>query len=83
MAGVAAFFGASTACAAFVNRVSDGIAAQLADFGSDLGLVVTWLGGVWALTTWDGPKTLEIMGLDSDYQPQLVIPGFLNFQQDV
>eukprot|EP00438_Fugacium_kawagutii_P029252 Skav200676 [mRNA] locus=scaffold1446:32474:53783:+ [translate_table: standard] len=39
VAGVAAFFGASTACAAFVNRVSDGIAQQLADFGSDLGLV--------------------------------------------
>eukprot|EP00434_Breviolum_minutum_P021479 symbB.v1.2.018955.t1/scaffold1484.1/size180055/7 len=43
VAGVAAFFGASTACAAFVNRVSDGIAAQLADFGSDLGLVVSLL----------------------------------------
>lgn len=42
VAGVAAFFGASTACAAFVNRVNDGIAAQLADFGSDLGLVVAW-----------------------------------------
>lgn len=40
VAGVAAFFGASTACAAFVNRVSDGIAQQLADFGADLGLVV-------------------------------------------
>jgi len=43
VAGVAAFFGASTACAAFVNRVNDGIAAQLADFGSDLGLVVSLL----------------------------------------
>ena len=39
VAGVAAFFGASTACAAFVNQVSDGIAQQLAEFGADLGLV--------------------------------------------
>ena len=36
---MAAFFGASTACAAFVNKVSDGIAQQLAEFGADLGLV--------------------------------------------
>lgn len=43
VAGVAAFFGASTACAAFVNKVSDGIAQQLAEFGSDLGLVVSLL----------------------------------------
>lgn len=43
VAGVAAFFGASTACAAFVNQVSDGIAQQLAEFGADLGLVVSLL----------------------------------------
>ncbi|CAK9033475.1 Solanesyl-diphosphate synthase 2 [Durusdinium trenchii] len=43
VAGVAAFFGASTACAAFVNKVSDDIATQLAEFGSDLGLVVSLL----------------------------------------
>lgn len=43
VAGVAAFFGASTACAAFVNKVSDGIAQQLAEFGADLGLVVSLL----------------------------------------
>lgn len=40
LAGVAAFFGASTACAAFVNGVDDEIAQQMADFGSDIGLVV-------------------------------------------
>ncbi|CAE7333312.1 SPS2 [Symbiodinium pilosum] len=40
VAGVAAFFGASTACAAFVNNVSDDIAQQMAEFGSDIGLVV-------------------------------------------
>lgn len=39
-AGVAAFFGASTACAAFVNEVEEGIAQQMAEFGSDIGLVV-------------------------------------------
>eukprot|EP00930_Biecheleria_cincta_P099271 TRINITY_DN90908_c0_g1_i1.p1 TRINITY_DN90908_c0_g1~~TRINITY_DN90908_c0_g1_i1.p1 ORF type:complete len:979 (+),score=202.33 TRINITY_DN90908_c0_g1_i1:22-2937(+) len=40
LAGVAAFFGASTACAAFVNDVDDGIAEQMSEFGSDIGLVV-------------------------------------------
>jgi len=40
VAGVAAFFGASTACAAFVNNVSDEIAQQMAEFGSDIGVVV-------------------------------------------
>eukprot|EP00929_Paragymnodinium_shiwhaense_P109581 TRINITY_DN7605_c0_g1_i1.p1 TRINITY_DN7605_c0_g1~~TRINITY_DN7605_c0_g1_i1.p1 ORF type:complete len:1039 (-),score=258.57 TRINITY_DN7605_c0_g1_i1:145-3261(-) len=39
-AGVAAFFGASSACAALVNDVDDEIADQLADFGSDIGLIV-------------------------------------------
>mmetsp|Transcript_59832 Transcript_59832/g.165496 ORF Transcript_59832/g.165496 Transcript_59832/m.165496 type:complete len:1013 (-) Transcript_59832:268-3306(-) len=39
-AGVAAFFGASSACAALVNSVDDEIAQQIAEFGSDLGLIV-------------------------------------------
>lgn len=39
-AGVATFFSASSACAALVNEVDDDIAQQLAEFGSDIGLVV-------------------------------------------
>lgn len=42
-AGVAAFFGASAACPALLNGVGDEIAQQLADFGSDIGLVVAVL----------------------------------------
>jgi len=39
-AGVAAFFGASAACAALVNGVDDEIAQQVAEFGFDVGLIV-------------------------------------------
>eukprot|EP00913_Durusdinium_trenchii_P003111 g2875.t1 len=56
VAGVAAFFGASTACAAFVNKVSDDIATQLAEFGSDLGLVVSLLKDV---RRWAGVHLLD------------------------
>lgn len=40
VAGVAAFFGASSACAALVNDVDDEISHQLAEFGSDVGLII-------------------------------------------
>jgi len=39
-AGVATFFGASSACAALVNGVDEEISNQMAEFGYDLGLVV-------------------------------------------
>uniref|UniRef100_A0A7S2PSS8 Uncharacterized protein n=1 Tax=Zooxanthella nutricula TaxID=1333877 RepID=A0A7S2PSS8_9DINO len=42
-AGVATFFGASSACAALVNSVDEGIAEQMAEFGYDIGLVVALL----------------------------------------
>merc|ERR1719382_816954 len=42
-AGVATFFCASAVCPALVNGVDDDIAQQLAEFGSDMGLIVDLL----------------------------------------
>jgi len=42
-AGVATFFSASAVCPALVNGVDDDIAQQLAEFGSDMGLIVDLL----------------------------------------